>query len=123
MDALRKQRVSETLSLAIAEHPRLRRFAATMTAACLGNLYLPLKRLRYLPALAKAGAGNALSLMSSRAFYSFLLAAGIFVSLTRQQRIRGRAGRAGGHFPGAPSADASDSAGGGSSTPSSISGT
>jgi hypothetical protein len=67
--------------------PRLRLFAATAAAACVGNVYYHV--LVYLPELARAGAFGALGLMSSRVFYSFLLALGIFVSLVRQQRARG----------------------------------
>jgi hypothetical protein len=68
-------------------HPRLRIVAATLAAACLGNLYYHV--LVYLPALAAAGVTGAWGLMSSRVLYTVLLAAGISVSLIRQQRIRG----------------------------------
>ena len=70
--------------------PRIRLFAATVAAACLGNLYYHV--LLYLPELASAGPIGALALMSSRVLYSSILAVGIFVSLVRQQQLRGRSG-------------------------------
>ena len=67
--------------------PKLRILAATMAAACVGNVYY--HAVRDLSILAEAGAASALALMAPRTFYGFLLGLGIFVSMLRERERRG----------------------------------
>src|SRR5262249_32592399 len=72
------------------ERPKLRIFAATMAAACIGNWYHhALERtvwtLNHMASL--RGAPR----LDSYLFYAFLLGIGVFVSMLREQRRRGRA--------------------------------
>jgi hypothetical protein len=72
------------------QRPVLRIFTATFAAACLGNLYFHV--LGSLPQLLEQGATEARELLVPRAFYSLLLASGVFVSMLREQQRRGSAG-------------------------------
>jgi hypothetical protein len=68
-------------------HPRLRLFAAVFAAAGFGNLYFHL--LTNFHMLLPLSASAAFALVLPRAFYSLLLALGVFVSMLREQRRRG----------------------------------
>lgn len=68
--------------------PGLRLFAATMAAAFAGNIYYHV--LRDIGHLAAAELIGAWSLLCPRIFYSSLLALGIYVSLLRERKRRGR---------------------------------
>jgi hypothetical protein len=67
--------------------PRLRIFAAVMSAAFLGNIYYHV--LLDLEDLANVGFGGALARVGPRSIYCFLLALGIFISMLREQSRRG----------------------------------
>ena len=69
--------------------PKLRIFAAIMAAALFGNVYYHV--LRDLEDFLEVGLQGAWSVLAPRLFYSFLLATGIFVSMVRQQKQRGKA--------------------------------
>ena len=68
--------------------PRLRILVATFAAAFVGNLYYQL--LRDPDALVAADIASLWQDLSPRLVYSFLLAAGIYVSMVRQQARRGQ---------------------------------
>jgi hypothetical protein len=68
--------------------PKLRLLTATMAAAFFGNVYY--HALRDLPALASGGVSGAWGLLAPRIFYGLLLAVGIYVSMLRQQKLRGK---------------------------------
>jgi hypothetical protein len=70
-------------------YPRLRMFAAIMSAAFLGNLYY--HALPDADQLIDAGVAGAWARLGPRSVYCFLLALGIFVSMLREQRRRGAA--------------------------------
>jgi hypothetical protein len=72
------------------DHPRLRLFAATMAAAFLGNVYYHVFRVKYLVTLTSMDIQGAFSYVAPRAFYSFLLALGIYVSFLRQKKKQGQ---------------------------------
>ena len=79
--------------------PRLRILAATFAAAFAGNLYYQL--FRDPDALVRADVAEIWSDVSPRLVYSFLLAAGIYVSMVRQQARRGQPALARGRWGGA----------------------
>ncbi len=67
--------------------PKLRMFAAVMSAAFVGNLYYHI--MRDFGMYGKAGSLGAIELVLPRLFYAFLLAVGVFISMQRQQKRRG----------------------------------
>jgi len=67
--------------------PRLRIFAAIMSAAFLGNVYY--HALLDAGTLVPLGLAEAWARVGPRSFYCFLLGAGIFVSMLREQERRG----------------------------------
>lgn len=68
--------------------PKLRLFAAVFSAAVAGNVYYHLLQ-RAVP-LAEGEIVSSLLALQSRMFYCVLLAAGVFVSMLREQRRQGR---------------------------------
>jgi hypothetical protein len=70
--------------------PRLRIFAATMAAAFLGNIYFHVFQIRYILTLTSMDFQGAFSYVAPRAFYSFLLALGIYVSFLREKKRQGK---------------------------------
>ncbi len=74
--------------------PQLRLFAAVMAAAFVGNAYYHI--IRVADEMVQGRVIEELLEQSPRIFYCFLLALGIFVSMLRQQRQRGRAPAPGG---------------------------
>ncbi|NJD35870.1 MAG: hypothetical protein FIA96_13730 [Betaproteobacteria bacterium] len=68
--------------------PQLRLFAAVFAAAFFGNVYYHL--IRVSDKMAEGRVLEELFEHRSRIFYCFLLALGVFVSMLRQQRLRGR---------------------------------
>ena len=70
-------------------HQRLRIFAAVFAAACLGNIYYHV--LRDFGGLYQMSLAEALESMGPRAFYTLLLALGIYFSMLAQTRKRGGA--------------------------------
>jgi hypothetical protein len=77
------------LGRSLGEWPKLRLFAAVSAAAFAGNVYYHL--IRVSDEMAQGRVIEELLEQRSRIFYCFLLALGIFVSMLRQQRLRGRA--------------------------------
>ncbi|MEO5348222.1 MAG: hypothetical protein H7836_01040 [Magnetococcus sp. YQC-3] len=71
------------------KHPKLRIFAATMSSACLGNLYY--HALQNFDDFVARGEAVSFSEFGSYTFYAFVLAIGIYVSILREQRQRGTA--------------------------------
>jgi hypothetical protein len=71
--------------------PHLRMFAATMAAACVGNMYY--HALQRTALLLQADLAGLWWSMHSRLFYCVLLALGIYVSMRREQARRGHATR------------------------------
>jgi len=69
------------------KHPRLRTFTAVFAAAFVGNLYYHVLRDRDL--VARADLDTLIQLHAPRAFYCLLLTTGIFLSMLRQQSLRG----------------------------------
>jgi len=69
------------------KHPRLRTFAAVFAAAFVGNMYYHVLRDRDL--VARADLDALVRLHAPRAFYCLLLATGVFLSMLRQQTLRG----------------------------------
>ena len=67
--------------------PKLRLLTAIFAAAFFGNSYYHV--LRDLPALAGAGIWGGWNLIAPRVFYCLLLATGIYISMLRQQKLRG----------------------------------
>lgn len=67
--------------------PKLRMFMAVMAAAFAGNIYYHF--MRDFGTLENAGTTAAAAFMLPRILYSFLLGIGIFISMQRQQRLRG----------------------------------
>jgi hypothetical protein len=68
--------------------PRLRIFAATMAAACVGNFYYHV--LRDVAKLVTVGPEEAAARLAPRFVYTFLLGMGIFISMVRERERRGR---------------------------------
>jgi len=68
--------------------PKLRMFVAVMAAAFLGNLYFHAFHF-YASDLIRSPLATSL-VLSSRAFYSFLLGIGIYISIMREQKRRGK---------------------------------
>lgn len=73
--------------------PALRIIAAVFAAAFFGNMYYHLLQAKH--PLVAAEFGRLWSLLGGRLIYCFMLAAGIAVSMLRQQRLRGRVGASG----------------------------
>jgi hypothetical protein len=69
--------------------PQLRMFAATMMAACVGNMYYHL--LQRQGPLLRGDLAGVLPWVQTRGFYCLLLAIGIYVSMRREQGRRGQA--------------------------------
>ena len=69
--------------------PKLRLFSAVFSAAFFGNMYYHL--LRFDTTLAQGNVLDAMYELRSRAFYCFLLAIGIYVSMLLQQKRAGKA--------------------------------
>jgi hypothetical protein len=72
------------------QRPRLRIFAATMAAACIGNWYHHALE-RTVWAVSHIDALSSAPRLDSYLFYAFLLGLGVFVSMLREQNRRGRA--------------------------------
>ena len=72
----------------LGKWPQLRLFAAVLAAAFVGNVYYHI--IRVADEMAQGRVLEELLEQRSRIFYCFLLALGIFVSMRRQQRLRGQ---------------------------------
>jgi hypothetical protein len=73
----------------LGKWPKLRLFAAVFAAAFVGNVYYHIINLEHM--MVQGQILEAFYGHRSRIFYCFLLALGIFVSMLRQQRLRGQA--------------------------------
>lgn len=77
------------LGKVLKNQPKLRLFAAVFAAAFVGNMYYHI--IKHIAPLALSNGWAPLLAFRSRAFYCFLLALGIFISMLREQKRAGQA--------------------------------